>query len=109
MTLTVRTDHRVTEALAQYCVQTKQTKSDVVKLALAEYLAKQALPKPTVWDSVKDLVLALEAESAQADSGAPVLQARDRKKHLSDYYAERHAERHGQGRTHRRRAADRAV
>ena len=33
MTLTVRTDHRVSEALAQYCVQTKQTKSDVVKQA----------------------------------------------------------------------------
>ena len=102
MTLTVRTDHRVSEALAQYCVQTKQTKSDVVKLALAEYLAKQALPKPTVWDSVKDMVLALEAASARADQDVPVLQARDRKKHLSDYYAERHAQR----RTHRRRAAD---
>lgn len=101
MTLTVRTDHRVSEALAQYCAQTNQTKSDVVKLALAEYLAKQALPKPTVWDSVKDLVLALEAESARADPDAPVLQARDRKKHLSDYYAERH--------TNRRRPADRAV
>ena len=93
MTLTVRTDHRVSEALAVYCVQTQQTKSDVVKQALAEFLAKQALPKPTVWDSVKDLVLALEVESAQADSGAPVLQARDRKKHLSDYYAERQAKR----------------
>lgn len=105
MTLTVRTDHRVSGALAQYCVQTKQTKSDVVKLALAEFLAKQALPKPTVWDGVKDLVLALEAESAQADPAAPVLQARDRKKHLSDYYAERHAQR----RTDRRRPADRAI
>jgi len=101
MTLTVRTDHRVSEALAQYCAQTKQTKSDVVKLALAEYLAKQALPKPTAWDGVKDLVLALEAESAGANPSAPVLHARDRRKHLSDYYAKRHA--------NRRRPADRAV
>ena len=105
MTLTVRTDHRVSEALAQYCVQTKQTKSDVVKQALAEFLTKQALPKPTAWDSVKNLVLALEAESDQADPSAPLLQARDRKKHLSDYYAERHAQRS----TNRRRPADRAV
>jgi hypothetical protein len=37
MTLTVRTDPRVSEALAQYCAQEGQTKSDVVKLALAEF------------------------------------------------------------------------
>jgi antitoxin component of RelBE/YafQ-DinJ toxin-antitoxin module len=107
MTLTVRTDHRVSEALAQYCAQAGQTKSDVVKLALAEFLAKQALPKTTVWDSVKDLVLALEADSTDAPptSLAPVKQARDRKKHLSDYYAQRHDKR----RAHRRGPADRAV
>lgn len=97
MTLTVRTDHRVSEALAQYCAQAGQTKSDVVKLALAEFLAKQALPKPTVWDSVKDLVLALEAESAGAapTSLEPVKQARDRKKHLNEHHAQRHAHRRG--------------
>ena len=47
MTLTVRTDHRVSEALAIYCVQTQQTKSDVVKQALAEFLEREALPRPT--------------------------------------------------------------
>ena len=101
MTLTVRTDHRAAEALAQYCVQTQQTKSDVVKQALAEFLDKQALPKPTLWDSVKDLVLALEHESASTAASEPVMHARDRKKHLNKYYAERHARRRG--------PADRAV
>ena len=51
-----------------------------MKHSLSECLAKQALPRPTVWDSVKDLVLALEAESARADPDVPVLQARDRRK-----------------------------
>lgn len=101
MTLTVRTDHRVSEALAQYCVQTQQTKSDVVKQALAEFLDKQALPEPTVWDSVKDLVLALELESASTAAPELVMHARDRKKHLNEHYAERHSRRRG--------PADRAV
>lgn len=101
MTLTVRTDHRVSEALVQYCVQTQQTKSDVVKQALAEFLDKQALPKPTVWDSIKDLVLTLEHESASTSAPQPVMAARDRKQYLSEYYAERHARRRG--------AVDRAV
>ena len=66
MTLTVRTDHRVSEALAQYCVQTKQTKSDVVKQALAEFLEREALPRPTAWDAINDLVSGLVRENAQA-------------------------------------------
>ena len=101
MTLTVRTDHRVSDALAQFCAQTKQTKSDVVKRALSEFLDRQALPKLTVWDSVKDLVLALELECASSDAPQPAMHARDRREHLSEYYAERHAR--------RRRFADRAV
>lgn len=103
MTLTVRTDHRVSEALAQYCAQAGQTNSDVVKLALAVFFAKRAPPKATVWDGVKDFVLALKAESTSADRNPSktVKQARDRKKHLSDYYAQCHA--------HRRGPADRAA
>ena len=40
MTLTVRTDHRVEQQLAKYAARTQQTKSDVVKQALAEFLEK---------------------------------------------------------------------
>jgi|GEM_PF-1275391 len=101
MTLTVRTDHRVSEALATYCAQTQRTKSDVVKQALAEFLDKQALPKPTVWDSIKDMVLALEVEDTDQNAAPSTMTARNRKQHLSEYYAERHARRRG--------AVDRAV
>lgn len=95
MTLTVRTDHRVSEALAQYCVQTSQTKSDVVKLALAEFLAKQALPKPSAWDLVKDLISDLERADAQSNTPLPADLASNRKKYLNEYYAQRHANRRG--------------
>ena len=105
MTLTVRTDHRVSEALAQYCVQTKQTKSDVVKQALAEFLAREALPKPTAWDAINDLVNGLKLEETQTESPLPADLAANRKKYLGDYYAERHAKRRISG----RRPADRAA
>ena len=98
MTLTVRTDHRVSEALAQYCVQTKQTKSDVVKQALAEFLAREALPRPTAWDAINDLVSSLEHADAQPEQTAkplPTDLAANRKKYLGDYYAQRHARRRG--------------
>ena len=95
MTLTVRTDHRDSEALAQYCVQTNQTKSDVVKLALAEYLSKQALPKPSAWDLVKDLVADLERADALVATPLPADLARNRKQYLNEYYAQRHANRCG--------------
>ena len=98
MTLTVRTDHRVSEALAQYCVQTKQTKSDVVKQALAEFLEREALPRPTAWDAINDLVSGLVREDAQAAPSAsplPTDLAANRKKYLGDYYAQRHARRRG--------------
>ena len=97
MTLTVRTDHRVSEALAQYCVQTKQTKSDVVKQALAEFLEREALPRPTAWDAINDLVSGLVREDAQAAPITPLPTdlAANRKKYLGDYYAQRHARRRG--------------
>ena len=95
MTLTVRTDHRVSEALAQYCAQAGQTKSDVVKLALAEFLAKQALPKPTVWDGIKDLIADLERADALGATPLPTDLASNRKHYLNDYYAQRHADRRG--------------
>ncbi len=95
MTLTVRTDHRVSEALAQYCLQAGQTKTDVVKLALAEFLAKQALPKPTVWDGIKDLIADLERADALVATPMPTDLASNRKKYLNEYYAERHAHRRG--------------
>ena len=108
MTLTVRTDHRVSEALAVYCVQTNQTKSDVVKQALAEFLEREALPKPTAWDAINDLVNGLVLEDAQSGrTGKPLPTdlAANRKKYLGDYYAERHAKRH----TNRCWPVDRAV
>ena len=98
MTLTVRTDHRVSEALAQYCVQTKQTKSDVVKQALAEFLEREALPRPTAWDAINDLVAGLvldNAQPAQTAKPLPADLAANRKKYLGDYYAQRHARRRG--------------
>ncbi|MBC7710112.1 MAG: hypothetical protein H7203_08630 [Rhizobacter sp.] len=98
MTLTVRTDHRVSEALAQYCVQTKQTKSDVVKQALAEFLEREALPRPTAWDAINDLVSGLVRENVQAaptTAPLPTDLAANRKKYLGDYYAQRHARRRG--------------
>ena len=95
MTLTVRTDHRVSEALAQYCLQAGQTKSDVVKQALAEFLAKQALPKPSTWDLVKDLIHNLEREDARVASPLPADLASNRKNYLNEYYVERHARRRG--------------
>ena len=95
MTLTVRTDHRVSEALAQYCLQAGQTKSAVVKLALAEFLAKQALPKPSAWDLVKDLISDLERADAQSSTPLPTDLASNRKKYLNEYYAQRNANRRG--------------
>lgn len=98
MTLTVRTDHRVSEALTQYCVQTKQTKSDVVKQALAEFLEREALPRPTAWDAINDLVSGLVRENVQATpttTPLPTDLAANRKKYLGDYYAQRHARRRG--------------
>ena len=95
MTLTVRTDQRVSDALAQYCAQAGQTKSDVVKLALAEFLAKQALPKPTVWDGIKDLIADLERADALGATPLPTDLASNRKQYLNDYYAQRHADRRG--------------
>ena len=98
MTLTVRTDHRVSEALAQYCVQTKQTKSDVVKQALAEFLEREALPRQTAWDAINDLVSGLVRENVQAapsNTPLPTDLAANRKKYLGDYYAQRHARRRG--------------
>ena len=95
MTLTVRTDQRVSDALAQYCAQAGQTKSDVVKLALAEFLAKQALPKPTVWDGIKDLIADLERADALGATPLPTDLASNRKHYLNDYYAQRHADRRG--------------
>jgi len=98
MTLTVRTDHRVSEALAQYCVQTKQTKSDVVKRALAEFLEREALPRPTAWDAINDLVTGLILDNAHPEQTAeplPADLAANRKKYLGDYYAQRHARRRG--------------
>ena len=98
MTLTVRTDHRVSKALAQYCAQTKQTKSDVVKQALAEFLEREALPRPTAWDAINDLVSGLVRENAQAAPSTtplPTDLAANRKKYLGDYYAQRHARRRG--------------
>lgn len=95
MTLTVRTDHRVSEALAQYCLQAGQTKSDVVKQALAEFLAKQALPKPSAWDLVKDLIHNLERDDACVAARLPTDLASNRKKYLSEYYEQRHARRRG--------------
>jgi antitoxin component of RelBE/YafQ-DinJ toxin-antitoxin module len=95
MTLTVRTDPHVSEELAQYCAQAGQTKSDVVKLALAEFLAKQALPKPSAWDLVKDLIHDLERADALVATPLPADLASNRKQYLNDYYADRHAHRRG--------------
>ena len=47
MTLTVRTDHRVEQQIAKYAARTQQTKSDVVKQALAEFLEKHSEIQPT--------------------------------------------------------------
>lgn len=95
MTLTVRTDHHVSEALGQYCVKAGQTKSDVVRLALAEFLAKQALPKPSAWDLVADVVADLERTDALVATPLPADLARNRKQYLNEYYAQRDTNRRG--------------
>ena len=54
MTLTVRLPDRVEQALAEYCVKRRVTKSAAVKLALVELLSAKA-GKPSAYELGKDL------------------------------------------------------
>ena len=87
MTLTVRTDHRVEQELAKYAARTQQTKSDVVKQALAEFLEKHSQNQPTPWELLKDLI------PVEADPLLPSDLASHRKKYLSAYFKEKHSRR----------------
>ncbi len=87
MTLTVRTDHRVEEQLATYALRTNQTKSDVVKQALSEFLEKHAKEPPTPWDLLKDLI------PTEAHPALPSDLSSRRKEYLSEYLEEKHARR----------------
>lgn len=95
MTLTVRVDYKVSEALAEYCARTDQTKSDVVKLCLAEFLARQAQPTPSAYELGVDLF----PTSASAD--APTELSSNRKTLLKERLHAKHL--------NRRRPADRGV
>jgi len=100
MTRTVRIDWKVEEALAVYCARTEQTKSDVVKQSLAEFLEREALPRPTAWNAISDLVSGLvhdDAQSGQTETPLPADLATNRKKYLGDYYGKRNAGRRGPG------------
>ena len=54
MTLTVRLPPRVEQALAEYCVKRRLTKSEAVKMALVDLLSANA-GKPSAYDLGKDL------------------------------------------------------
>jgi hypothetical protein len=97
MTLTVRTDHRVEEQLVSYALRTNQTKSDVVKQALSEFLEKHDVEKPTPWELLEPLLAEIEHDyNTNPDHvKLPSDLSINRKKYLDEYYAERHARRRG--------------
>ena len=89
MTLTVRTDHRVEQQLAKYAARTRQTKSDVVKQALAEFLDKHSENQPAPWELLKDLI------PVAANPLLPSDLSSRRKEYLSESLKEKHARRRG--------------
>jgi hypothetical protein len=95
MTLTVRTDPKIEQALVLYAARTKQTKSDVVKQALTEFLAKQQTEKLSPWELLQDLI------PTEIDPNLPSDLSARRKEYLSAILEEKHA--------NRRRAAGRGV
>jgi hypothetical protein len=89
MTLTVRTDLKVSEALSAYALHTGQTKSDVVKQALNEFLAKHSRPAPSPWELVQDLL------PTEINPALPADLSTRRKEYLSAILEEKHARRRG--------------
>ena len=89
MTLTVRTDHRVEQQIAKYAARTQQTKSDVVKQALAEFLEKHSENQPTPWELLKDLI------PVEVNPLLPSDLSSRRKEYVSEYLEEKHARRRG--------------
>ena len=87
MALTVRIDPRVEQQLAEYATRTQQTKSDVVKQALAEFLEKHSDNQPTPWELLKDLI------PVEADPRLPSDLASRRKEYLSEHFNEKHSRR----------------
>jgi hypothetical protein len=85
VTLTVRTDDRTEAALSRYAARTKQTKSDVVKQALNEFLAKQPDSAPSPWDLIQDLL------PADANPALPSDLSSRRKDYAIEYFEEKHA------------------
>lgn len=92
MTLTVRTDPRLEQSLERYAARTKQTKSDVVKQALTEFLQKQETETPTPWELIQDLL------PTEVDPNLPPDLSSRRKEYLSALLEEKHARRRGSAR-----------
>jgi hypothetical protein len=55
MTLTVRIDHRVEQALIAYCASAGRSKSEVLKESLAQFLTSKAALTPTPFELGADL------------------------------------------------------
>jgi hypothetical protein len=89
MTLTVRTDPKIEQALGRYAARTKQTKSDVVKQALTEFLEKNEQEKPTPWELLQDLI------PTKVNPNLPPDLSERRKEYLTAYLEEKHANRRG--------------
>ena len=89
MTLSDRIDPLVEQQLAKCAARTQQTKSDVVKQALAEFLEKHSENQPTPWELLKDLI------PVEANPLLPSDLSSRRKEYLSEYLEEKHARRRG--------------
>ena len=91
MSLTARIDHKVSEALVQYCLRTNTTKSDVVKQSLIEFLARQSLPPASPFELGADLF----PQAGATPSGAAADLSTNRKTHLKARLNAKHIDRRG--------------
>jgi hypothetical protein len=89
MTLTVRIDHRVEQALIAYCASAGRSKSEVLKESLAQFLTSKAALTPTPFELGADLFAQPSHIGGVADLST------QRKSHLKHILNEKHTDRRG--------------
>jgi hypothetical protein len=89
MTLTVRIDHRVEQALIAYCTAAGRSKSEVLKESLAQFLTSKAALTPTPFELGADLF------AQPGHAVGPTDLSSQRKSHLKQLFNEKHTDRRG--------------
>ena len=85
MTLTVRLDAQLEDALSRYCRRRSQTKSEVLTRLLREHLAASGAIAKTPWELARELRVVGSFASGKRDL------AENRKRYLKDKLRAKHS------------------